>query len=101
MWVAPPTQITALKYRYRIRIHFSRFTNLCKIFPTPAYSLFAPARTIHFLLYLYYIINFFRCQLLYALGFSHCSCSKPKIVLTSVWSLLVVLKCKLDKFKKL
>ena len=67
--------------------------------PHIAYSL--PHALYAFLLYLYYIINFFRCQLLYALGFSHCSCSKPKIILTSVWSLLVVLKCKLDKFKKL
>ena len=67
--------------------------------PHIAYSL--PHALYTFLLYLYYIINFFQCQLLYALGFSHCSCSKLKIILMSVWSLLDVLKCKLDKFKKL
>ena len=67
--------------------------------PHIAYSL--PHALYAFLLYLYYNINFFRCQLLYALGFSHCSCSKPKIILTSVCLLLAVLKCKLDKFKKL
>ena len=55
MWVAPPTQLTSLKYCYRIRIHFSRYANLCKIFPTPAYSLFAPARTICFPIVTYII----------------------------------------------
>ena len=72
MWVAPPTQITALKYRYRIRIHFSRFTNLCKIFPTPAYSLFAPARTIYFSIVLilyhkFFPVSTFICSRLFSL----------------------------------